>query len=62
MTAIKIAALVIGIIALILTFRTKLVIEKVLKKEPTEEMVLRVKYIALALAAVVFITVFILVR
>lgn len=62
MTAIKIAALVIGIIALILTFRTKLVIERVLKKEPTEEMVLRVKYIALALAAVVFITVFILVR
>ncbi|MCC8160518.1 MAG: hypothetical protein LIO53_04265 [Oscillospiraceae bacterium] len=62
MTAIKIAALVIGLIALILTFKTKLVIEKVLKREPTEEMVLRVKYIALALAVIAFLSVFILAR
>ena len=55
--AIKIAALVVGLFALVLTFKAKLVVERVLKKEPTEGMVLRVKYIALALAVIAFLAV-----
>lgn len=62
MTAIKIAALAIGLIALVMTFKAKLIIEKVFKKEPIEGMVLRVKYIALALAVIAFGAVFILGR
>lgn len=57
MIAIRIAALVIGLFALVLTFKAKIVIERVLKKEPTEGMVLRVKYIALALAIIAFLTI-----
>lgn len=57
MIAIKIAALVVGLFALVLTFKAKLVVESVLKKEPTEGMVLRVKYIALALAVIAFLAV-----
>lgn len=62
MLAIRIAALVVGLIALFMNFRAKFIIEKVLKKEPVEGLVLRVKYIALALAVIVFLTVFILGR
>lgn len=62
MTAIKIAAILIGLIALVLTFKAKPIIEKVFRKEPTEGMVLRVKYTALGLAIVDFLAVFILVR
>lgn len=57
MIAIKIAALVVGLFALVLTFKAKLVVERVLRKEPTEGMVLRVKYIALALAVIAFLAV-----
>ncbi len=59
MTAIKIAALILGLIALVMTFRAKWIVEKVLKKEPIEGLVLRVKYIALALAVIAFLAVFI---
>ncbi len=59
MTAIKIAALILGLIALVMTFRAKWIVETVFKKEPIEGMVLRVKYIALALAVIAFLTVFI---
>ncbi len=62
MIALKITALLIGLIALLLTFKAKLIIEKVLEKEPTEGMVLRVKYIALLLAVIAFLSVFILGR
>lgn len=62
MTAIKIAALLVGLIALVMTFKAKLIIEKVLKKEPIEGLVLRVKYIALALAVIAFLAVFIMGR
>lgn len=62
MIALKITALLIGLIALLLTFKAKLIIEKVLRKEPTEGMVLRVKYIALLLAVIAFLSVFILGR
>lgn len=62
MTAIKIAALILGFIALVMTFRAKWIVEKVFKKEPIEGMVLRVKYIALALAVIAFLAVFILIR
>ncbi len=59
MTAIKISALIIGLIALVMTFKAKLIIGSLLKKEPEEGMVLRVKYIALGLAVIAFIAVFI---
>lgn len=60
--AIRIAALVIGFFALVLTFKAKFVVERVLKKEPTEGMVLRVKYIALALAVIAFLAVLVFVK
>ena len=59
MLAVKITALIVGLIALILTFKASLIIEKVLKKEPTERVVLRVKYFALILAVIAFLAVFI---
>ncbi|MBQ8300789.1 MAG: hypothetical protein IJX57_02345 [Clostridia bacterium] len=59
MLAVKITALIVGLIALILTFKASFVIEKVLKKEPTERLVLRVKYFALILAVIAFLAVFI---
>lgn len=62
MTAIKIAAVLVGAISLFMTFKAKLVIEKVLKKDADERMVLRVKYAALALAVIAFLAVFILVK
>lgn len=62
MTVIKIAALAVGVIALLLTFKASPIVEKVFKREPTEGMVLRVKYIALALAVIAFLAVFILGR
>lgn len=55
--AIKIAALIIGIFALVLTFKAKLIVERVFKKEPTQGMVLRVKCIALLLAIIAFFAV-----
>lgn len=57
---IKIVALIIGLFAVVLTFKAELIIEKVLKKEPVRGMVLRVKYIALAMAIIAFLAVFIL--
>lgn len=62
MTAIKIAAILLGLIAILLTFKADMIIEKIFKKEPIEGLVLRVKYIALGLAVIDFLTVFILVR
>lgn len=59
---VKIVALIVGFIAVFLTFKAELIIEKVLKKEPTRGMVMRVKYIALALATIAFILVFIMGR
>ncbi len=62
MLAVKIAALTVGLVALLITFKARLIVEKFTKKEPEEGMVLRVKYIALGLAVIDFLTVFILVR
>ena len=59
MIAIRIAALAVGLFALVLTFKARLVVERVLRKEPTEGLVLRVKYIALALAVIAFLAVMI---
>lgn len=56
---IKITAFIIGLIAIVLTFKAELILEKVFKKEPTQGLVLRVKYIALALAVIAFMAVFI---
>ncbi len=63
MKTIAIAAIaIVLIIALMLTFKAKLVVEKVLKKEPEEGMVLRVKYIALGLVVIAFLATFILLK
>lgn len=62
MIAIKIAALLLGLIALFMTFKAKMIIEKVFKKEPVEGLVLRVKYIALLIAVIAFLLIFILGR
>ena len=59
MIAIRIACLLAGLLALVLTFKAKLIVEKLLRKAPSEGMVLRVKYIALAIAIVAFLTVMI---
>lgn len=59
---IKITAFIIGLIAIVLTFKAELILEKVFKKEATQGLVLRVKYIALALAVIAFMAVFILGR
>lgn len=59
---IKITAFIIGLIAIVLTFKAELILEKVFKEEPTQGLVLRVKYIALALAVIAFMAVFILGR
>lgn len=59
MTAIRIAALAVGLIALIMTFKARFIVQKLFKKEPIEGMVLRVKYIALALAVITFAAVII---
>ena len=59
---IKITAFIIGLIAIVLTFKAELILEKVFKIETTQGLVLRVKYIALALAVIAFMAVFILGR
>lgn len=59
MTALKIVALAVGLCALLLTFKSKYIIENLLHKEASEGMVLRVKCVALALAIAAFISVFI---
>lgn len=59
MTAIKIAALALGLSALFMTFKARFIVPNVLKKEPIQGMVLRVKYIALALAVIAFMAVII---
>lgn len=60
MTAIKIVSLVVGLIALVMTFKSKLILEKLFKTEANERMVMRVKYTALILAVIAFLAVFIL--
>lgn len=59
MLAVKITALIVGLIALIMTFKASLIAERVFKKEPDEGLVLRVKYFALILAVIAFFAVFI---
>lgn len=62
MPALKIAALAIGVIALAINFKAGLIVSKLLKKEPEEGLVLRVKYAALGLAVIDFLAVFIFIR
>lgn len=59
MIAVKISVIVMGIIALFMTFRAKFILEKILHKEATEKMVLRVKYAALCVAVIAFVIIFI---
>ena len=59
MLAVKILVIVLGIIALFMTFRAKFIVEKILHKEATEKAVLRVKYAALCVAIIAFIIIFI---
>ena len=59
MIIIRITAVLIGLLAIFMTFKAELIVKKILKKEPTERMVLRVKYTALILAVIIFLVVFI---
>ena len=60
MTVISVIALILGVIALFMTFRAKFVLEKILHREATEKAVLRVKYAALGVAVVAFFAAFLL--
>ncbi len=62
MTVIKIVAVIVGVMAVFMTFKAKFIIEKLFKKQADERMILRVKYAALALAVIAFLSVFILVK
>ena len=57
-----IVAMIIGLAAVFMTFRAKFIIENILHKEATDDLVLRVKYVALALAVISFISIFYLKR
>lgn len=50
------------LLALVLTFKAKFILEKIFGTEPEEGMVLRVKYIALGLAVIAFLVTFFLLR
>ena len=58
----RVVVMALGLIAVFMTFRAKYIIEKFLHKEATDDLVLRVKYVALALAVISFITIFLLNR
>ena len=60
MTVISVIALILGVIALFMTFRAKFVLEKILHREATDKAVLRVKYAALGVAVVAFFAAFLL--
>ncbi len=60
MTVISVIALILGVIALFMTFRAKFVLEKILHREATEKAVLRVKYAALGVAVAAFFAAFLL--
>ncbi len=62
MLAVKIAVIVMGVIALFMTFRAKFILEKILHMEATDKAVLRVKYAALGVAVVAFAAIFLLDR
>ena len=56
---IKIIALLIGLVAVFLTFRVKWVLSAIFRiSEPSLETILKVKYVALALAVIAFLAVF----
>ena len=60
MTVISVIALILGVIALFMTFRAKFVLEKILHREATDKAVLRVKYAALGVAVAAFFAAFLL--
>ena len=60
MLAVRILVIVMGIIALFMTFRAQFIVEKILHKEVTEKAVLRVKYAALGVAVIAFAIIFII--
>ncbi len=62
MLAVKIAVIVMGVIALFMTFRAKFILEKILHREATDKAVLRVKYAALGVAVAAFLAIFLLDR
>ena len=58
---VRILALALGLFALLLNFRSKFFLEKLLKQtEPSPEAVMRVKCTALVLAVIAFLAVFLL--
>ena len=56
---VKIIAVILGVAALLLTFRGQWILSNILRiPEPSQEQILRTKFIALAIAVIAFITVF----
>ncbi len=62
MTVISVVALILCAAALFMTFKAEFVVRKLLKKECDEKMTLRVKYVALGVAVVAFLAIFLLDR
>ena len=56
---VKIAIVLLGLIAVFMTFKAELIVDKIFHKEAEPRLVMRVKYAALALVAVVCILTFI---
>lgn len=57
--AIKITAIILGIISLVLTFRADWILSNILKiPEPSQKQILTVKYVAFFIAVIAFLIVF----
>lgn len=54
---VNVAAVILGLASVIVNFKAEKVVCKILKKEPVQSLVMRVKYISLALAVIAFLTV-----
>ena len=60
MLAVKIAVIVMGVIALFMTFKAEFILENILHRDATYKAVLRVKYAAFGVAVIAFLAIFLL--
>lgn len=60
MLAVKIAVIVMGVIALFMTFKAEFILENILHRDATDKAVLRVKYAAFGVAVIAFLAIFLL--
>lgn len=54
---VNITAVILGLASVFINFKAEAVVCKVLKKDPVQSLVMRVKYISLALAVIAFLTI-----